>query len=70
MSAENASALVGAALVTVTLFPTLALSARSAARASRPPDSIETALGRFSDAIATRVNDLLAAAMRNLPARW
>lgn len=70
MSAENASALVGAALVTVTLFPTLALSARSAARASRPPDAIETALGRFSDAIATRVNDLLAAAMRNLPARW
>jgi Kef-type K+ transport system membrane component KefB len=70
MSAENASALVGAALVTVTLFPTLALSARSAARASRPPDSIETALGRFSDAIATRVNDLRAAAMRNLPARW
>ncbi|GLI93683.1 cation:proton antiporter [Methylocystis echinoides] len=70
MSAENASALVGAALVTVTLFPTLALSARSAARASRPPDSIETALGRCSDAIATRVNDLLAAAMRNLPARW
>lgn len=41
MAPENASALVAAAVVTVTLFPTLALALRSASRDGRPTGFIE-----------------------------
>ncbi|MEK8093635.1 cation:proton antiporter [Methylocystis sp. IM3] len=48
ISGENASALIGAAVVTVTVFPTLALSFRSASKASRPAGPIEAAATRLA----------------------
>lgn len=64
MSAENASALIGAAVLTVTLFPTLALSFRSAGKASLPPGPVEAAARRVAEEISGGVDRLLAAAQQ------
>ncbi len=68
MSPENSSALIGAAVVTVTVFPTLALSFRTAQKACRSPGSIELAVGRFANRIATFVARLLEIALETC--RW
>lgn len=64
MSSENASALIGAAVVTVTLFPTLTLSFRSANEAARPSGALAGAAERLTDWTATQVEKLLELALR------
>jgi Kef-type K+ transport system membrane component KefB len=49
MSTEDASALVGAAVITVTGFPTLALSICADKQKSRPPGRVETFVMRCSE---------------------
>jgi len=49
MSADTAAALVGAAVITVTIFPTLALSSCARRQASRPPGAVDTWIQRSSD---------------------
>jgi Kef-type K+ transport system membrane component KefB len=48
MAPENASALVAAAVVTVTLFPTLALALRRASRKGEAPGRLETLVDAFT----------------------
>lgn len=49
LSTENASALVGAAVLTVTVFPALAQSICAAKLESRPPGAVETFVMRCAD---------------------
>jgi Kef-type K+ transport system membrane component KefB len=48
MALENASALVAAAVMTVTVFPTFALVLRNASREGLPPGRLETLVDRFT----------------------
>jgi Kef-type K+ transport system membrane component KefB len=61
LSPENATALVGAAVVTVTAFPTLAFSICAAERDGRPPGPIESLVARFVEAIMRRMDAVLSA---------
>lgn len=61
---ENASALIGAAVVTVTLFPTLALSFRSTTESSAPPGAIALFAERITDWTAARVEKVLELALQ------
>ncbi len=49
ISTENAAALVGAAVITVTVFPALALSICAAKQESRPPGRVEIFVMRCSE---------------------
>jgi Kef-type K+ transport system membrane component KefB len=64
MSAENAAALVGAAVITVTIFPTLALSICSAKQDSRPPGAIEGFIQRSAEWIMMQVDAIFLGARR------
>lgn len=65
MTPENASALVAAAVVTVTVFPTLALALRRSAREGAPIGPIETAVDAF-----TAWSEAQAEKARAMFSRW
>lgn len=65
MSTENASALVGAAVMTVTVFPTLALSIRAASEESRAPGPIEIMAERAAEWIAAQADKIVLLAVQD-----
>lgn len=64
LSTENAAALVGAAVVTVTVFPTLALSICADKQESRPPGRVETLILEYSERAMKRFESVFGAVRR------
>ncbi len=67
MSPENASALIGAAVVTVTVFPTLALSFRNAKKESQAPGPVESAASRLTNWTSIQIERLFEHALQSWP---
>ncbi|MGZ9410766.1 MAG: cation:proton antiporter, partial [Methylocystis sp.] len=66
MAPETASALVGAAMVTVTAFPTLAFWLRGA----RQPSRLESSISSIAHAVADWFSSQASGAFAKLPTRW
>ncbi len=66
LAPETASALVGAAMVTVTAFPTLAFWLRGA----RQPSRLESGISSIAHTVADWFSSQAAGAFAKLPPRW
>ena len=66
MAPETASALVGAAMVTVTAFPTLAFWLRG----TRQPSRLESSISSIAHAVADWFSSQAAGVFAKLPPRW
>lgn len=66
MAPETASALVGAAMVTVTAFPTLAFWLRG----TRQPSRLESGISSIAHAVADWFSSQASAVFAKLPPRW
>jgi hypothetical protein len=66
MAPENASALVGAAVISVTVFPTLAILLRSKSEEARPDDVVAIAIHRVADLASALFSRFSSSFLRKL----